>query len=218
MPNFDRRSSIEEWVNMSVGIETMSHPPMSVINPDFLLQAYQMGIFPMAMEDGEIGWFSPHPRGVIPLDTFHVPKSLARVVKSGRFEVRVNSAFEAVLDGCADREETWINDTVRSSYISLHQMGNAHSVECWLDGELAGGLYGVAIGAAFFGESMFHRATDASKVALVALVERMNERGFKLLDTQWTTGHLRKFGAIDIPKADYMRQLHAALKLDVEFA
>lgn len=191
---------------------------MSVINPDFLLQAYQMGIFPMAMEDGEIGWFSPHPRGVIPLDTFHTPKSLARVVKSGRFEVRVNSAFEEVLDGCADREETWINDTVRSSYISLHQMGNAHSVECWLDGELAGGLYGVAIGAAFFGESMFHRATDASKVALVALVERMTERGFKLLDTQWTTGHLRKFGAIDIPKADYMRQLHAALKLNVEFA
>ena len=176
-----------------------------------------MGIFPMAMEHGEIGWFSPDPRGVIPLDTFHVPKSLARVVRSGRFEMRVNSAFGDVLDGCAAREETWIDDTVKESYVQLLDRGFAHSVECWLDDELAGGLYGVSIGGAFFGESMFSVQTDASKVALVYLVERMRERGFTLLDTQWTTPHLQKFGAVDIPKAEYMRQLHAAVKLDVEF-
>lgn len=171
----------------------------------------------MAMEHGEIGWFSPDPRGVIPLDTFHVPKSLARVVRSGRFEMRVNSAFGDVLDGCAAREETWIDDTVKESYVQLLDRGFAHSVECWLDDELAGGLYGVSIGGAFFGESMFSVQTDASKVALVYLVERMRERGFTLLDTQWTTPHLQKFGAVDIPKAEYMRQLHAAVKLDVEF-
>jgi leucyl/phenylalanyl-tRNA--protein transferase len=191
---------------------------VSAINPDFLLQAYQMGIFPMAMEHGEIGWFSPDPRGVIPLDTFHVPKSLARVVRSGRFEMRVNTAFGDVLDGCAAREETWIDDTVKESYSQLLDRGFAHSVECWLDDELAGGLYGVSIGGAFFGESMFSVQTDASKVALVYLVGRMRERGFTLLDTQWTTPHLQKFGAVDIPKAEYMRQLHAAVKLDAEFA
>jgi len=188
------------------------------INPEFLLQAYQMGIFPMAMDGGEIGWFSPDPRGVIPLDAFHVPKSLARVVRSGRFEVRFNSAFAEVIDGCADREETWIDETVRESYLTLHRRAYAHSVESWLDGELVGGLYGVSIGGAFFGESMFSRESDASKVALVNLVDRLRERGFILLDTQWTTGHLRRFGAIDIPKADYMRQLHNAVALDVSFA
>ena len=190
---------------------------MSEINPDFLLQAYQMGIFPMAMDGGEIGWFSPDPRGVIPLDAFHIPRSLARVVRSGHFELRINSAFAEVLDGCADRLETWIDSTVRSSYLSLHGMGHAHSVECWLEGELAGGLYGVAAGGAFFGESMFSRQRDASKVALVHLVDRLVKKGFGLLDTQWTTPHLRRFGAIDIPKADYMRQLHDALRLDVSF-
>lgn len=190
---------------------------MSEINPDFLLQAYQMGIFPMAMEGGEIGWFSPDPRGVIPLDTFHVSKSLRRVVRSGRFELRLNSAFAEVLDGCADREETWIDETVRSSYLTLHGNGDAHSVECWREGELVGGLYGVSAGGAFFGESMFSRERDASKVALVHLVERLGARGFALLDTQWTTPHLRTFGAVDIPKPEYMRQLHAALRLDVTF-
>jgi leucyl/phenylalanyl-tRNA--protein transferase len=190
---------------------------MSEINPDFLLQAYQMGIFPMAMEGGEIGWFSPDPRGVIPLDTFHMSKSLARVVKSDRFDVRFNSAFAEVLDGCADRDETWIDETVRSSYLTLHSRGEAHSVECWREGELVGGLYGVAAGGAFFGESMFSRERDASKVALVHLVERLKNRGFILLDTQWTTPHLRRFGAVDISKADYMRQLHTALRLEVSF-
>lgn len=191
---------------------------MSEINPEFLLQAYQMGIFPMAMEGGEIGWFSPDPRGVIPLGGFHAPKSLVRVVRSERFELRLNSAFAEVLDGCADRSETWIDETVRSSYLALHARGHAHSVECWRGGELAGGLYGVSIGGAFFGESMFSRERDASKVALVHLVRRLRGRGFGLLDTQWTTPHLRRFGAVDIPKSDYMRRLHSALRRDVTFA
>jgi leucyl/phenylalanyl-tRNA--protein transferase len=191
---------------------------MSEINPEFLLQAYQMGIFPMAMEGGEIGWFSPDPRGVIPLTAFHVPKSLARLVKSERFEIRLNSGFAEVLDGCADREETWIDETVRASYLMLHSRGCAHSVECWSEGELVGGLYGVSAGAAFFGESMFSRERDASKVALVHLVKRLRKQGFTLLDTQWTTPHLRRFGAIDIPKSEYMRRLHDALRTEVSFA
>jgi len=172
----------------------------------------------MAMEQGEIGWFSPDPRGVIPLDAFHVPKSLARVVRAGRFELRVDTAFGEVMDGCAEREETWIDATVKESYLCLFERGFAHSVECWRDGVLVGGLYGVAIGGAFFGESMFSQQVDASKVALVYLVERLLARGFVLLDTQWTTPHLQRFGAVDIPKADYMRLLHAAVKLDVRFA
>ena len=190
---------------------------MSSINPEFLLQAYRMGIFPMAMEEGEIGWFSPDPRGIIPLDSFHVPKSLKRVISSGRFNVRINSSFGDVIDGCAEREETWIDETVRDSYLNLNGRGYAHSVECWLDGELAGGLYGVAIGGAFFGESMFSRERDASKVALVALVEHLIKRKFILLDTQWTTPHLKQFGAIDIAKSEYMKLLHEAIAMDVSF-
>ncbi|MEC8659949.1 MAG: leucyl/phenylalanyl-tRNA--protein transferase [Verrucomicrobiota bacterium] len=190
---------------------------MSSINPDFLLQAYRMGIFPMAMEQGEIGWFSPDPRGVIPLDTFHQTKSLKRVVSSGKFEIRINSSFSEVIDGCAEREETWIDETVRESYITLSSGGYAHSVETWFKGELVGGLYGVSIGGAFFGESMFSRETNASKVALVALVEHLRKRKFILLDTQWTTPHLRQFGAVDIPKNEYMKQLNEAIKLNVSF-
>ena len=190
---------------------------MSSINPDFLLQAYRMGIFPMAMEQGEIGWFSPDPRGVIPLDTFHQTKSLKRVVSSGKFEIRINSSFSEVIDGCAEREETWIDKTVRESYITLSSGGYAHSVETWFKGELVGGLYGVSIGGAFFGESMFSREPNASKVALVALVEHLRKRKFILLDTQWTTPHLRQFGAVDIPKNEYMKQLNEAIKLNVSF-
>ncbi|MEC7224803.1 MAG: leucyl/phenylalanyl-tRNA--protein transferase [Verrucomicrobiota bacterium] len=190
---------------------------LSSINPDFLLQAYRMGIFPMAMEQGEIGWFSPDPRGVIPLDTFHQTKSLKRVVSSGKFEIRINSSFSEVIDGCAEREETWIDETVRESYITLSSGGYAHSVETWFKGELVGGLYGVSIGGAFFGESMFSRETNASKVALVALVEHLRKRKFILLDTQWTTPHLRQFGAVDIPKNEYMKQLNEAIKLNVSF-
>ena len=190
---------------------------MSSINPGFLLQAYRIGIFPMAMEQGEIGWFSPDPRGVIPLESFHQTKSLKRVVASKKFEIRINSSFSEVIDGCAERDETWIDETVRESYISLSANGYAHSVEAWYEGELAGGLYGVAIGGAFFGESMFSRKSDASKVALVALVEHLNRRQFILLDTQWTTPHLRKFGAVDIPKSDYIKKLNKAIRLEVSF-
>jgi len=190
---------------------------LSSINPEFLLQAYRIGIFPMAMEQGEIGWFSPDPRGVIPLESFHQTKSLRRVVASKKFEIRINSAFSEVIDGCAERDETWIDETVRESYLTLNANGYAHSVETWYEGELAGGLYGVAIGGAFFGESMFSRKTDASKVALVALVEHLNKRKFMLLDTQWTTPHLRKFGAVDIPKSDYIKKLNQAIKLEISF-
>ena len=190
---------------------------MSSINPEFLLQAYRIGIFPMAMEQGEIGWFSPDPRGIIPLESFHQTKSLRRVVASKKFEIRINSAFSEVIDGCAERDETWIDETVRESYVTLNANGYAHSVETWHEGELAGGLYGVSIGGAFFGESMFSRKTDASKVALVALVEHLNKRQFMLLDTQWTTPHLRKFGAVDIPKSDYIKKLNQAIKLEISF-
>lgn len=190
---------------------------MSSINPEFLLQAYRIGIFPMAMEQGEIGWFSPDPRGIIPLESFHQTKSLRRVVASKKFEIRINSAFSEVIDGCAERDETWIDETVRESYITLNANGYAHSVETWHEGELAGGLYGVSIGGAFFGESMFSRKKDASKVALVALVEHLNKRQFMLLDTQWTTPHLRQFGAVDIPKADYIKKLNKAIKLEISF-
>jgi leucyl/phenylalanyl-tRNA--protein transferase len=190
---------------------------MTSINPEFLLQAYQMGIFPMAMGEGEIGWFSPDPRGIIPLELFHVPRSLKRVIRAGLFEVRMNHAFGEVLDGCADREETWIDETVRESYMQLHARGDAHSVECWSEGQLAGGLYGVAIGGAFFGESMFSRQRNASKVALAYLSNYLLRRGFSLLDTQWTTPHLRRFGAIDIPKAQYMAALRKAIESGVSF-
>lgn len=187
------------------------------IEPEFLLKAYRLGVFPMALSTGEIGWFSPDPRGIIPLDTFHIPHGLKRVLKKNPFEVRVNSAFEEVMKGCADRKTTWIDDTILKSYCELHTRGYAHSVECWQDNELVGGLYGVAIQGAFFGESMFSRATDASKVALVHLVERMNARGFELLDTQWTTPHLERFGCKEIRRIEYLRRLSQALLVDTHF-
>ncbi len=188
-----------------------------MIDPDFLLQAYRMGIFPMAMDDGEIGWFSPDPRGIIPLDKFHIPKGLQRTLRKNTFDVRIDTAFTDVMKGCAEREETWIDDTVMESYCELHRRGFAHSVETWQEDELTGGLYGVAIGGAFFGESMFHRRTDASKVSLVALVAHLRERRFELLDTQWTTPHLETFGAVEIPKREYMRRLHEALAARTSF-
>jgi leucyl/phenylalanyl-tRNA--protein transferase len=190
---------------------------------DLLVSAYASGWFPMAVEGGEIRWFSPDPRGIIPLESFHISRRLARVVRSGAFTIHVDRDFEAVIRSCAlaDRDDeggTWIDVEIYDSYCALHQAGYAHSVEAWQNGALAGGLYGVALGGAFFGESMFHRVTDASKVALVALVERMRERGFTLLDTQWTTGHLEQFGAVDIPREEYLRRLEAALRLDRTFA
>ena len=192
-----------------------------MLPPALLVRAYRDGLFPMALEDGRIGWFSPDPRGILPLDTFHVPSRLARVVRSRRFEVRVDTAFGDVMRACADRRDddgTWISAEILASYEALHRAGLAHSVEAWRGGQLAGGLYGVHIGAAFFGESMFHRETDASKVALVALVERLIAGGFTLLDTQWVTPHLQQFGAVEIPRADYLRRLALALRRNATFA
>jgi leucyl/phenylalanyl-tRNA--protein transferase len=173
----------------------------------------------MGLDGGEIGWFSPDPRGILPLETFHVPRRLARVVRSAEYTMRVDTAFEDVMRACAARrdEGTWINDEILASYVALHRLGLAHSVEAWRDGTLAGGLYGVHLGAAFFGESMFHRTPNASKVALVALVERLRRRGFLLLDTQWVTRHLAQFGAIEIPRRQYLRLLAAALARDCHF-
>jgi leucyl/phenylalanyl-tRNA--protein transferase len=190
---------------------------------DLLVSAYASGWFPMAVGDGDIRWFSPDPRGIIPLDTFHVSTRLARVVRRGSFRIEINRDFDKVIRACAEAERddedagTWIDQEILDSYGAMHRAGYAHSVEAWRDGRLAGGLYGVALGGAFFGESMFHRVTDASKVALVALVERLRERGFTLLDTQWTTEHLEQFGAVDIPRGQYLRLLGEALRLDRAF-
>ena len=168
--------------------------------------------------DGEIGWYSPDPRAVFPLDAFHVPRSLARVIKRGVFEVRIDTSFELVMRECAAREETWISDELVEAYTALHRVGLAHSVEAWHEGELAGGLYGVALGGAFMGESMFTRVADASKVCLVALVERLRARGFVLLDSQMPTEHLARFGQIVIPREEYLRQLARALRIETTFA
>jgi leucyl/phenylalanyl-tRNA--protein transferase len=180
-----------------------------VIEPALLVHAYRQGIFPMAMEDDEIGWFSPDPRGVIPLDRVHIPARLARVIRSGRFEVAIDRDFEGVMRACAaDREDgTWISEEIIESFVELHRLGMAHSIEAWREGKLAGGLYGVHLGGAFFGESMFHHETDASKVALMALVARMRDRGLSLLDIQWVTPHLAQFGAVEIPRQDYLTRL-----------
>ena len=161
----------------------------------------------MAMEDGEIAWFSPDPRTIIPLETFHVPHGLKRTLRKNLFDIRIDTAFETVMRHCAQREETWINEEIIESYVNLHREGFTHSVEAWRDGQLAGGLYGVALGGAFFGESMFHLVTDASKVALHALVTRLRERGFSLLDTQWSTPHLLRFGVQEISRKQYIERL-----------
>lgn len=168
---------------------------------------------------GTIGWFSPDPRAIIPLDErFHVPHGLRRTLKKKPFAVTFDHDFPAVMRACGERKEgTWISPQIFKSYCRLHQLGHAHSVETWRDGELVGGLYGVNIGAVFFGESMFHRATDASKVALVALVERLRERGFVLLDTQWQTPHLRQFGTYEIPRTEYLHILKRAVTFDCQF-
>jgi len=171
----------------------------------------------MAMESGEIAWFSPDPRGIILLDAFHIPHGLRRALKKEEFQLRLNTVFEEVIRACSERAETWISEEIIQSYIDLHNLGFAHSVEAWLDNELAGGLYGVSLGGAFFGESMFHRVTDASKVALVGLVNRLNERGYRLLDTQYVTSHLTKFGAVEISRPKYMRLLKQALALECKF-
>lgn len=188
-----------------------------MIEPGFLLSAYASGLFPMALDGGEIGWFAPDPRGVIPLDQFHIPKGLRRVLKKRPFEIRVDTAFLEVIEGCANREETWISETILRSYLELHRLGHAHSVEAWQDGELVGGLYGVRLQGAFFGESMFARVSEASKVCLVALVERLKCGGFVLLDTQWNNDHLTQFGCEEIGGDEYTAMLSEAMESEGEW-
>ena len=185
--------------------------PMERIAPHVLLGAYAEGVFPMA-EEGEVHWFSPLMRGVIPIDErFHIPHGLKRRLKKNPYDVRWNEDFRAAMQGCAEREETWIDERIEESYYELHQLGFAHSMECYDEEGLQGGLYGVALGKAFFGESMFSRKTDASKIALVHLVEWLRENDFTLLDTQWMTDHLRQFGGMEIPREEYLELLAEAL-------
>lgn len=189
------------------------------LTPDLLLYGYAHGVFPMADpdEDDAIYWYAPDPRGVLPLDGFHVSKNLSKLVRRAPFKIMVDRDFEAVMRACAasapGRESTWISDEVIAGYTALHRRGAAHSVECWQDGALVGGLYGVALGGAFFGESMFHRVRDASKVALVHLVRRLRAGGFTLLDVQFVTPHLARFGAVEISRDAYERRLGAALRV-----
>lgn len=191
------------------------------LSAQLLLSAYCQGVFPMADEDDEIFWYDPDPRAILPLDGFHVSRSLRRKVRQGSYEVFLNRSFAAVIDACArpgrDREETWISAEIVDSYTELHQLGFAHSVETWFDGELVGGLYGVAVNGLFAGESMFSIKSDASKIALVFLVEHLRNRGFQLLDIQFMTDHLMGFGAIEIPRLDYHQRLAQAIALPVSF-
>lgn len=189
-----------------------------MISIELVLQAYQQGWFPMGDDKSPgIEWYSPDPRGVIPLETFHVPSRLQRVIRQGKFTIRIDTVFEEVIRNCAARGETWITRDIIDTYTELHRLGFAHSVEAWEGDQLAGGLYGVGLRGVFFGESMFHRATDASKVALAALVERLRDRNYLLLDTQWVTPHLLQFGATEIPRSRYIRLLTRALDRPCSF-
>ena len=190
------------------------------ITAEAILNAYAQGAFPMADERGTIRWYTADPRGVLPLDGFNVPRSLRQTCRRGVFEIRINHNFRAVMSACRERraDHTWITSELVELYCELHALGFAHSVEAWQDGKLAGGLYGVAMGSAFFGESMFHYVRDASKVALVGLVERLRERKFDLLDTQAVTQHLKRFGAIEVPADRYLERLHAAITQTRSFA
>ena len=190
------------------------------LTPEGVLLAYRRGIFPMADErSGEVLWFRPDPRAIIPLDGLHVSRSLARTLRRGLFEIRVDTDFEGVMRACADRPEgTWISARFVEVYSALHRAGKAHSVEAWREGRLVGGVYGLALGGAFMAESMFHRETDASKVALAALVGRLRERRFILLDVQYVTPHLESLGAVEITRREYERRLELALGLPCRFA
>jgi leucyl/phenylalanyl-tRNA--protein transferase len=196
---------------------------MQAITWDLLLCAYASGLFPMAndRDDPTVHWIDPKRRGVIPLEQFHLPRSLRKVIRQGRFAVHADSVFPAVIRACAEtsanRERTWLNDDLIELYCELHRQGYAHSVECWRGDELVGGLYGVSLGAAFFGESMFSRERDASKVALAMLVERLRAGGYRLLDTQFITDHLRQFGAIEVPRQTYRQLLRQALGREARF-
>ena len=197
--------------------------PGQKIPTDLLLKAYASGVFPMAenASDPEVFWVRPETRGIIPIDGFHVPKSLRKAVRHSLFDIRVDTDFEGVIDACAElresRRSTWINTPIREAYLELFRIGHAHSVEAWRADQLVGGLYGVTLGRAFFGESMFSRETDASKICLVHLVERLREREFVLLDTQFTTEHLKRFGAIDVPRRKYELLLAEALESNAKF-
>jgi leucyl/phenylalanyl-tRNA--protein transferase len=196
---------------------------LTALTPGLLLRAYAAGVFPMAEHrtDRDLFWVDPERRGIIPLDGFHVPKRLKRTLRRDPFEIKIDNAFEAVMVGCASpapgRHTTWINDDILQGYRMLHQLGHAHSVEAWRGGELVGGLYGVSLAGAFFGESMFSRTTDASKACLVHLVERLRHGGFVLLDTQFLTDHLAQFGAVEISRAAYHRLLKQALAVEADF-
>ena len=190
------------------------------LDAETLLVAYSQGAFPMTDRDGAIRWYTADPRGILPLETFHVPRTLRQVVRQNRFDVRVNTHFEEVMRACMETrpEGSWISDDLIRVYLRLHETGYAHSVESWRGGRLVGGLYGVSIGAAFFGESMFHLERDASKVALVHLVQRLRDRGYELLDTQASTTHLERFGCVEIRAEDYLRRLKCALARQCDFA
>lgn len=191
------------------------------LTPSILLGAYSQGWFPMADEDDTIYWYDPDPRTIIPLDRFHIARSLKKRLRKGDFAVRYDTAFRAVMEKCAapapGREETWISTELIEVYCRLHELGYAHSVETWMDDELVGGVYGVSLAGLFAGESMFSRRTDASKIALVHLVARLNERGYRLFDVQFTTAHLQRFGAVEIPRVEYQRRLADAMVTDVTF-
>jgi leucyl/phenylalanyl-tRNA--protein transferase len=191
------------------------------LTPHLLINAYAQGIFPMAHADGEIYWYDPDPRAILPLDAFHLPRSLARTLRQGGFQMRFDTAFREVITACAEpapgRELTWINDEIIESYCELHALGFAHSVETWIEGKLAGGLYGVSLAGLFAGESMFSRTTDSSKIALVYLVEHLRRQGFVLLDVQFMTPHLRRFCVIEISRRQYQKRLEQALRAWVRF-
>ena len=205
----------KSYVAMS-DLVSQSFPPerLSAVS---VLRAYRDGFFPMACGDGRLRWFSPDPRGVLPLDSFRLPRGFRRALPRLDFSVTVNTAFEEVVAGCADRAETWIDPAIARVYAELHAQGAAHSVEVWSRGSLAGGLYGVQVGGAFFGESMFSRVSEASKLALLSLVEILRERQFGLLDIQWVTDHLEMFGAVEVRRAVYLRMLQDAIAQDCVF-
>ncbi|MFN8060100.1 MAG: leucyl/phenylalanyl-tRNA--protein transferase [Vicinamibacterales bacterium] len=190
----------------------------AVIPVELLLEAYAAGWFPMGEDSGDIAWYSPDPRGVLPLDAFHVPARLGRLLRQRPFTMRVDGDFRGTIEACAERGETWITPPIVESYVALHERGYAHSVEAWAGGRLVGGLYGVHLGGVFFGESMFHTQTDASKVALCHLVDLLRARGFGLLDIQWVTPHLARFGAVELSRDAYLARLRRCLRLDCAFA
>jgi len=192
---------------------------MEPLTPKVLLYAYASGVFPMAesADSDEIFWFNPEKRGVLPLNGLHISRSLHKAMRARRYKITANQCFELVIAACADREETWINAEITALYGELHRLGHAHSVEVWEGGALVGGLYGVSLGAAFFGESMFSQASNASKIALVGLVARLNLGGFRLLDMQFLTPHLASMGGVEFSRDDYQKQLEAALKMPADF-